>query len=438
MVGSPRGRNAIHRLTLRVCFVVAAVACLLIAASASDARPDRRSDTVTISLTANNVGEKGYEAIIANFQRVYPGIKVAPTYVANTDLLYAQLTIQLAAGTASDAFVTYPGCGTRISVCKLAHAGYLAPMVNKPWAKRSVPIVTSLDKVGKGLYAFTPIVSLYGVFTNDDLFKSLNLKVPQTYAQLLDICRKAKAAGKAAIILPGTSKVDVTSLLTGMAVPLVYAKDKKFLSKQRAGKMTFAASAGWRKTLQEFVEMNSTGCFQQGAPGTSQNAAIARFQHGDGLMYPAITNMKGLIEGPTPQFSISHHLFPGGTKASETRTYLHLSLSPAVNVHASAEKQKAAQTFVDFFARPKQNALFAQIQGGMTQDQFRKRQVPPFMSSEASAVKNGAYVISPVETWWNAGVVDDMQTNQIGLLTGQRSVEDVLKGMDAAWKSGPD
>ena len=73
----------------------------------------------------------------------------------------------------------------------------------------------------------------------------------------------------------------------------------------------------------------------------------------------------------------------------------------------------------------------------MTQDPFRKRQLPSFMSSEAAAVRSHAYVISPVETWWNPDVQDAMWQNQIGLITGQRSVDDVLKAMDAAWKLGP-
>jgi hypothetical protein len=101
-------------------------------------------------------------------------------------------------------------------------------------------------------------------------------------------------------------------------------------------------------------------------------------------------------------------------------------------LHGSSEGKATAS------CRALQNALFARIQGGMTQDQFRKRQLPAFMASEAAAVKSHAYVISPVETWWNSGVVEKMQTDQIGLITGQRSVGDVLKGMDAAWKRGPD
>ena len=82
------------------------------------------------------------------------------------------------------------------------------------------------------------------------------------------------------------------------------------------------------------------------------------------------------------------------------------------------------------------DALFATIQGGMTQNQFRTRELPDWMSTESSAVANRAYAIEPAQTWPNANVVLQMQNNQIGLITGQRTVDDVLKAMDAGWKSG--
>ena len=78
--------------------------------------------------------------------------------------------------------MSLPGCGTPISICVLGKAGHLAPMLKKPWTKRSLPLVTSLDKLGKGLFAFTPTVAPIGIFTNDDRFKQLGLKVPQTFA----------------------------------------------------------------------------------------------------------------------------------------------------------------------------------------------------------------------------------------------------------------
>lgn len=416
---------------------IALIAALSLGIGASAAQPSKASETVTISLLANYVGQPGYQVLIANFERVYPNIKIDATYAASNTTLYQLETTELAAGNGHDFFVTYPGCGTPISVCAVAKAGHLAPMVRKPWTKRSLPIVTSLDKYNGGLYAFTPIISLYGVFTNDDRFKQLGLRIPQTFSQLLNVCRQAKALGTPALILPGTSAMDVSYLLTALAVPTVYAKDKQFLAKQKAGTATFGGTPGWHQALQKFVDMNAAGCFQPGAAGTSGAAAGAQFAQGQGLMFPAITNMKGAIDAGNPQFTYSHHLFPGGTDPNETRTFVHLSLSPGVNVHASAQAQAAAHKFIDFFARPKQNALFAGIQGGSTQYQFKKKQLPPFMSSELPAVEQGKYVISPVQTWWNSNVLLQLGQNQIGLITGQRSVDDVLNAMDAAWKQGP-
>ena len=65
--------------------------------------------------------------LIANFERAYPNIEVDATFAPNNAALYQLLTTQLAAGNAPDVFVTYPGCGTPISVCMLAKSGYLAP-----------------------------------------------------------------------------------------------------------------------------------------------------------------------------------------------------------------------------------------------------------------------------------------------------------------------
>jgi hypothetical protein len=56
------------------------------------------------------------------------------------------------------------------------------------------------------------------------------------------------------------------------------------------------------------------------------------------------------------------------------------------------------------------------------------------MAGDASVLKQRKYVANPIFGWWNPGVAAFLRENQIGLITGQRSVDDVLRGMDAAWK----
>src|SRR5919204_624224 len=111
--------------------------------------------------------QPSFQVLIANFERVYPNIKVEATYAPGNAAWYRLETTELAAGNAPDLLGTNPGCGPPVSVCVLAKAGDLAPLVQEPWLKWSLPLVTSLGKYGPGLYAFEPTLNPWGIFTND-------------------------------------------------------------------------------------------------------------------------------------------------------------------------------------------------------------------------------------------------------------------------------
>ncbi len=93
-----------------------------------------------------------------------------------------------------------------------------------------------------------------------------------------------------------------------------------------------------------------------------------------------------MIDQGSPAFAYTFHPFPAGTRAGETETFVNLSQGLGVNTHSSAAQQAAAQAFIDFVARPKQNALYAQIRGGVTQYQFLKGELPSFMSAMAPVI----------------------------------------------------
>lgn len=407
---------------------------LVVGVGGSAARP-AKSNAITVSMLALNTQKPGFDVVNANFERVYPDIEIDATYPAGTVRDQLELT-QLAAGNAADVLSVSPGCFKRVAVCPFAKAGYLAPMVNKPWVRWSMPWVLSLDKYGSNLYAFTPQITPMGMFTNDDLFNKLGLKVPRTFTQLLELCRKARSAGTVAMMFSSDVQ-EVSNLLADLAVGTVYGKDKQWPAKLRAGKVTFNGTPGWHAALQEFVDMNASGCFQPGVSGTSGASAHAQFALGRALIDPSVSTNKGLIDAGSPAFSFSYHPFPGGTAPGQTTTFINIQAGLSVNAHSSSGSQAAAQTFLDFLARPKQNELFVRINGGLTQYQFLHGQLPAFMSAYASVFGSHAYVVNPQQTWWNPDVLLALQQNQIGLITGQRSIDDLLNAMDAAWKKGP-
>jgi raffinose/stachyose/melibiose transport system substrate-binding protein len=402
---------------------------------ASEAQP-ARSDQVTISLLANFNAQAGFEVLIANFERVYPNIAVNATYAPQASTLAQIETTEIAAGNAPDVLSINPGCGTVLAVCSLGKAGDLAAMVKKPWLRWSMPLVVSASKYGPSLFVYVPGVSLFGLFTNDDLFRRLGLKIPKTFPQLLELCRRAKAAGTVAVILSGNS-TQTYLLILDLALNTVYASDRHWNRELKAGTVSFDGAPGWRQALQEFVDMNTSGCFQPGAAGTSPSSGAAEFAQGQGLTYVATSSQKGAIDAAGPQFAYGAVPFPAGADPSRTWTMFNAAGGLSVNAHSSAQQRAAAQTFVDFVARPEQDALSAKLGGSLTQYQLLHAQIPEFMSAFVPVLAAHQYAPNPSQSWWNAGVVLALQQDAIGLITGQETIDDVLNAMDAAWQQGP-
>jgi ABC-type glycerol-3-phosphate transport system substrate-binding protein len=108
------------------------LALFALALAAGEARP-AGSDQVTITMLVLAPTQPAYQVLIPNFERVYPNIKVDATYAPSNAVFYRLETTELAAGNAPDLLGTNPGCGTPVSVCVLAKAGDLAPLVKEPW-----------------------------------------------------------------------------------------------------------------------------------------------------------------------------------------------------------------------------------------------------------------------------------------------------------------
>jgi raffinose/stachyose/melibiose transport system substrate-binding protein len=422
---------------VRLALAVAAL-CMLLGVAAGTVR-STNGDDIRLTMLGSITGQPAYSAVIDNFQRTHPNIKIEVTYTPTVASTYQLVTTELAAGNAPDLFPVYPGCGTPISICKLAKSGHLAPLVGKAWAKKLDPRVLSMTKYGSTLYMFEPTAVFDGLLTNDTKLKQLGLKIPQTFTQLLAFCHKARAAGHIPLMLTALSSNTLQQLIADIALTTVYAKDKQWLQKLRAGKVTFSGTPGWHQALQEIVDMGNAECFQTGPAGTSGPVGDAMFAQGQGLTYAMVTSHKGAIDAGKPAFAYSQSPFPASrTNPRETVVELHFPFGLGINAHASAANQAAAQAFIDFLARPDQNALMAEIGGGLSNSQLRTGRLPKYLSSFVPLYKQGRYAVNPIETWWNAGVGNALTTYGTGLLTGQNTVDDVLKAMDVAWKLGPD
>jgi raffinose/stachyose/melibiose transport system substrate-binding protein len=422
----------------RTSVTLALLALLTLGVGSGHARPVVRGDTVKISMYASSASQPALDVLIPSFEKANPGIDVSVTSPPTTDAIIQLETTQLAAGNAPDVLAVWPGCGTAISVCRLAPAGHLANMPNKPWARRSSSIAVSTSKYGGGLFVYSPAVTFEGLWTNDSLFESLGLKVPQTFPQLLDVCRKAKARATTPVILAASGSLVMQQLVGAFALTTVYAKDRKWLEKRKANRVTFAGTPGWRTALQKMIDLNNAGCYQSGPAGTTSGAAATQFAQGQALTYANMTSKKGEIQSYAPRFGFSQHPFPITGKPNGSTVMLIVGFGWSVNAHSSKTNQAAAQKLIDYLAQPKQSATYARVNGGLSQEQFNKGKLPRYLSSYARPFNAHKYGVNPVQKWWNAAVGNALTKYGTGLLTGQTSIDETLKAMDVAWQQGPD
>ena len=175
--------------------------------------------------------------------------------------------------------------------------------------------------------------------------------------------------------------------------------------------------------------MNDAGCFEPGVPAASTSSAVAALRAGagpDGRRRPR--RLRARSTPPSPQFSYSFHPFPGGTVREPDRDRSSTSARRLASTLTRAPpNQAAAQTFIDFVARPKQNALYAQMLGGLTQYEFLKQAAPELHVLASRRCSPTTHTSSTRPTWWNANVVLALQQDAIGLVTGQTTVDEVLK-----------
>jgi raffinose/stachyose/melibiose transport system substrate-binding protein len=424
-----RRRTAAAALTV-------AVAVIGLGVGTSGAR-SAGQPAVTLNLLEYILYKPAFDILIANFERVYPNVTVNATYTGTATVQGQLLLTELAAGSGPDVVAVVGGSASATSVTPLAKAGYLAPLIRKPWTRWSMPVETSEDKYGQGLFAFTPAMSFQGVFTNDDLFKKLGLEVPQTFSQLLALCQQAKADGIIPVLVPAQASTVVQHLLETISLTTVYAGDKHWTQKLKAGTATFDGTPGWHVALQELVDMNNDGCLGPASTGTSAIAGDSEFAQGQVLMYFNASSHKGTIDAADPQFAYSLHPFPAGSTPGQSVAVTGAALALGVNAHSSAPSQAAAQEFIDFIARPKQDALFAKLLGDVTQYQLLHGQLPSYLASFLPAFATHEYALNPEGTWWNPGVAMALNQQGVGLITGQTTIDQVLQATDAAWKQGP-
>ena len=89
--------------------------------------------------------------------------------------------------------------------------------------------------------------------------------------------------------------------------------------------------------------------------------------------------------------------------------------------------------FLTWFVQQPQAKTFANTKGDMPVGDVQAEDLLPQYAPVADSIVNGDYAQLGYLGWSNGQVYDALGSGITGLLTGQKTVDDVLEAMDQAW-----
>ena len=406
---------------------VAAVAATSGPSAASrEARPPShlRGEFTLVSHTGTQLP---FRVLIRNFNVAFPNIKVNAEYFPPGVTFSQPLLARINGGNVPDVLFTNPGPGGDVSAYQLGKAGKLLDLSNRPWVKRIPRAHRNILFVGKKVYAEPVFMTAMGVSYNATAFRRLGFQVPKTFRQLLQLCGRARAVGIRLMALPGLVGNNV---VISASVPFVYASDPTWNTKRSRGRVKFASSPGWLRTLNRLIAMREADCF---APGwQSANTATVAQQLVSGRAVAAMGPSAAIAQYQplTPDQTWASFPFPGD-KATDARAALGYNFS--LSVSATTKNRQVALAFIDFLGREGQSRLMAKLFASVSLADARTGKIPAVLASYAPLIKADKVVPRGPDVWPSASTFNNMATVMGNVLTGQQSPADALKILDDTW-----
>ena len=347
-----------------------------------------------------------------------------------SDAYNTQVTTQLQAGNAADMMVLAPGTGQPISVITLADAGFLEPLDDTSAGLLPAGSEAEFQIDGKTYAqptALTPVGMVFNVTAADEAGVT---EYPSTYEDLLAACADARDAGKSFTVLAGGVSFNTGLISMLISATRVYAQTPDWNEQRAAGDVTFADS-GWKDVLDDIVEMNDKGCFQDGAAGGTFDS-ITKGMGGGTSLTAAVPGSAAASIGDATGAELNVQAFPpaDGEKAF---TVTGANYAWGINAASDDAVKASAQAFLDWVAQPENAQAYADLSGSVPITGIDSETLLPEYAPIGDLLANGDYAGLPNATWPNPAVYDALGVGVQGLLTGQKTVDQVLADMDAAW-----
>lgn len=382
--------------------------------------------------TSNNL-ESPYQTLADLYMDENPDVKITTNPTPN-DKYGETIRTQLQAGNASDVIQTTPGSGDARGLIGLAEAGFLEPLGET--AQGLVPEgseqLFELDGKVYGQPLDFTIGSVVASLGNAGRMGLGDFTWPESMDDLYAACDAAAATGGSLIALAGAAAPNTGLMAQAIAATRVYAEDPDWNQQRADGDTTFAESDGWKDTLQTILDLNEAGCFQGGAEGGGFDAITNGLSGGTSIggFIPSGAAIE-IAKAAPPEAAFAVEPFPA---ADGGKPYIMASSNYTLSISAASKAKDASAAFLEWMAEDEQQQKYYELSGELPVSAYKDMDLAGTIYEPiVDLLASNSYTSLPSNVWPNPSVYEALGVGVQGLLTGQKTIDQVLEDMDNAW-----
>jgi raffinose/stachyose/melibiose transport system substrate-binding protein len=402
-----------------------AVALTLVGSSAANAQQ------ITITFSGQTTERENFQDQFASFEKANPGYSVQGRY-SPLDQHPQLMQTQLQAGNAADVIQTGPGTGGIFAALNLAAGQQIADLSDEAWVKSLPEASKALVSLNGRVYGYPTDLSPFIMAYNPVILQKVGVSVPTTFGDLLHACGVIADAGYIPVTLAGASFSNVTILMQMLATNFVFGPNPGWNDARYHARTTFAKSPEWHTVVERFQQLMKARCFPEDVAGVQAPVHLQRFAAGKAAMYPMPSQAIGAVRAAGGNFRISAFPMPADD-AANTKLMAASGIIAVLNV--KSKRLDAAKKLLQFMSQPEQRVAYATKAGTVAlgagpggSDVLFAALEPLLPYFESNRLITAHYFF-----WPNGGVVQQFATSMQGILTGQKTADDVLADTDRAW-----
>ncbi len=384
--------------------------------SASSNTSNGKSGTITALVEPFEA--EGLKAVMAEYQKINPNVKLETIIATNTENKDTVLTAKIASNDLPDIIVVQ----VKSNIGEYAKNGYIVPLTDTKIQDKIIKGDQSLLWRGDDFYAVPLQVSTSGIYVNKDVLAKYGMTMdtmPQSLGEFVQICTDLQKAGLEAPIAIGAKESSpVTAFVFQYIYQNVYGQNPNWYADVLRG------NDGWNGELFEktytsyaklkpFVNHDALGC--------DKNGAIKKLILGDAAFYIDTSSQTSTLRNLDPEMNLTFIAPPFADDPADMKAIV--SFDNAIAITSQANDAELCKDFLEFVATPEQSAVYASATHSMPTIQGTQVSLDPALDDIIAALSSGMDSVPMLSRQWIPGVKTVMKKGTQDWFAGKNYVD---------------